>query len=120
MIGQRTKHQLRAAEAQNVGGDHILPVVLVFDAKAGADLLKAGQHDVDRQGIEGDQPCRQGDELPARNRQDEAGLGRRSFLIHQAVRSENENAPESRRITPAKCRVRADLPEPAAVRQRGR
>ena len=59
MIGQRTKDQLRAAEAQNVGGDHILPVVLVFDAKAGADLLQAGQHDVDGQGVERHQPCRQ-------------------------------------------------------------
>ena len=47
-IGDRAEKQLRAAEAQNVGGDHVLPVVLVLDAEAGADLLQAGQHDVDR------------------------------------------------------------------------
>ena len=89
-VRDRAIEQLRAAEAQYVGADHILPVVLVLDAKTGADLLQAGQHDVDGQRIERHQRGCHRDELPPRNRQREAGLRRRSFLVHDASLSSKQ------------------------------
>ena len=68
-VGQRAEDELREAEAGNIGGDDILPVVLVLDAEAGADLLQAGQHDVDGERVERHQRRGERDELPARDRQ---------------------------------------------------
>ena len=79
--GRRAVARRRSPE---VGGDHILPMVFVLDAEAGADLLQPGQHDVDGQRVERHQRGGHRDEFPARNRQDEAGFLRRSLLVHGA------------------------------------
>jgi hypothetical protein len=51
-VGDRAVEQLRESKADQVGRDDILPVVLVLDAEARADLLEAGQHDVDGERVE--------------------------------------------------------------------
>ena len=121
-VGDRAVEKLRAAEAQDIGGDDILPVVLVLDAEAGADLLQAGQHDVDGQRIERHQRGGQRDEFPARNGSAKPVCRRRSLLVHGASRRpKNENAPESRRIDTARAWNRAVAPiRGEGVRRRGR
>ena len=56
-VRERAEEELRNAEAGDVGGNDILPVVLVLDAEAGADLLQAGQHDVDGKRVQRHQRC---------------------------------------------------------------
>ncbi len=55
--------------SRQIGGDDILPVVLVLDAEARADLLQAGQHDVDGQGFSAISAAAERDEFPARDPQ---------------------------------------------------
>ncbi len=96
-VGQRAEPKLREAEACDIGGDHILPVVFVLDAKAGADLLQSGQHDVDGQRIERHEGCGKRDELPARDRQAACLAGRGGLLVHEngSTCGGKGNAPEA-------------------------
>ena len=65
-------------QAAEIGGDDILPVVFVLDAEAGADLLQAGQHDVDGQRVERHQRRGERDEFPPRNLQPAAEVSARA------------------------------------------
>ena len=62
-IGQRPVDDLRGAEAEQIGGDDPLPLVLVADPEALADGGQCRQHGIDREGIDRHQGGDQGDEL---------------------------------------------------------
>ncbi len=64
-VAQRSVEQLRNAETQQIGGNDELDVVFRLHAKACANLRQAGQHDVDRQRIDGHDGCDERDEFAA-------------------------------------------------------
>ena len=67
-VGERPEDELRHTEADHVGGDDELPLVLVGHAQILAHVGQGGQHDVDGQRIERHEGSDEGNEFgPGQN-----------------------------------------------------
>ena len=64
-VAQGAVEELRNAKPEQIGSDHELDVVFRLNAEACTDLRQAGQHDVDRQRIDGHDRRDERDEFAA-------------------------------------------------------